>query len=942
MDDLEVIGRERELAALQAFVGDARDGPAVLVLVGEAGIGKSILWQHALDAAAARRRVVYSRPSAADENVSFAVLNDLLDPLLSEHAPTVAAPRRRALEVALLRTDGTGEPANPQGVAFGALDVLRAAAGEEPLLLAVDDSHWIDPSSRGVLRFVVRRLEHEPIALLFTARPNSPADVLLDTDAGPRAQRLELGPLSMGAIQRLVTTRLGLTTPRHILVRLQEQSGGNPFYALEIARLLLRDGSQPGPHQPLPIPPGVSALVAERIQGVSASTRRMLLWASAMSKPATSQLQGVVGTTTFDDQLAEAIEAGILEIDGQRVRFAHPLLASVVYTHATDEERRRIHAELAVIISDAEERGRHLALATDGHDEDVAQAIEDGARRAAQRGAPAAAAALYEQALRLTPTRSHEEAGQRALEAIDHHLDAGEGARAAEIVERLISLSTPGPPRASLLYRKAIIHGRLGNLAGEHSLLQLASSEAGEACQLQAEIEQELALLALVNKADLADAVSHARSSVGWAERAGDPQVLVTSLVALAGHSFMKGEGVRDDLLRRAQAIKRAAGTPSVQPLPLLDLDVCWGILLKWADEFDASRERLEERYRRALEAGEEAMLPFILYHLSELECWSGDWDLAERYATQAVREARLSEQLWMLPPALYSLASIEAHLGRSDNARSNAEGTFDASERAGIVTVMILAKTVLGFIELSLGNVAGADDHLRGIPEQLATMGSREPGIPRFLADAIEARIGVGDLEAAEALTNDFEEMGRAVDRPWALATSARCRGLLQAAHGDLEAATASLEQAMIEHERLPMPFELGRTHLVAGTIHRRAKRKRAAKDSLERALEIFERLGAPLWAEKARAELKRVGLRPSAPNDLTPTEERVADLVAAGRTNKEVAEALFMSVKTVDSNLTRIYRKLGVRSRTELAGKYQSARVTALPVTPHLRTGS
>jgi DNA-binding CsgD family transcriptional regulator len=205
------------------------------------------------------------------------------------------------------------------------------------------------------------------------------------------------------------------------------------------------------------------------------------------------------------------------------------------------------------------------------------------------------------------------------------------------------------------------------------------------------------------------------------------------------------------------------------------------------------------------------------------------------------------------------------------------------------------------------------------------------EPGVVRFSADDIEALIALGELEKATAGVEQLEQRGESLDRPWPLATGARCRGLLQAARGDLDAADRALQQALMEHERLPMPFELARTLLVHGTIRRRARQKRAARESLQRALEIFEQLGSPLWADKTRAELRRIGLRPPAPSGLTPSEERVAELVAAGHTNREVADALFISIKTVDSNLSRIYRKLGVRSRTELARKLPAKGGTA-----------
>jgi DNA-binding CsgD family transcriptional regulator/tetratricopeptide (TPR) repeat protein len=936
--DEEIIGREHEFSVIRGFTADPGEYPAALLIEGEPGIGKSILWRRAIDEAGSYRRVLSSRPTAAEAELSFAVLNDLLDPVLGEDVPSLMTPRRRALERALLRAEASDRPATPEGVAFGALDVLRAAAQTQPVLVAIDDSHWIDPPSAGVLRFVFRRLEREPVAILLTARPSTSPDGLGPIDSVSRTGRIELGPLSLGAVHRLVLTRVGVSLPRHVISALHEQSGGNPFYALEIARGLIRQGLQLGPHEPLPIPDSLSELVSERIGSLSAQTQQMLVWASAMPNPSTAALQIVAGSDAFDEQLGEAVDAGILELDGQHVRFAHPILASAVYARMDANERLRIHGELATSTADSEEKARHLALATDVEDETVAALVVDGARRAAKRGAPGSAAALYEQALRVTPSGSPEKANECALAAIDLHLEAGEMLRASEIAGRMMAVSQPGPWRASFLYRQAVIQGRMYSLGAEEQLLLEAVSQAGSEPRIQAEVEHELAWVAVVANGDIGEAVEHASRSLAWAERAQDPRLLAMALVGLAGHAFLHGEGFRHDLFQRARDIEKSTGIDVDRPAKL----VTWGLLLACADEFDAGRARLEARYQHALEIGEASFLPFYLYQLSELELWTGNWDLADQYADEAIREARLAESPWLLPAALYSRAQIDAHLGRTDVARAGAEEAVDTEIGSASVTLeverdglwgAVMAKTVLGFIDLSLGNFVGAHEHLKELPARLARMGAREPGYPRYLADAIEARIGIGDLDAAATTLADFEEMGRAVERPWALATSARCRGLLQAANGDLEGATASLARAMIEHRRLAMPFELGRSLMVQGVIHRRSKRKRAAKDSLESALEIFEQLGASLWAGKARAELGRIGIRGPASSTLTAAEERVAELVAVGQTNREVADALFMSVKTVDSHLSKIYRKLNVRSRTELARVYGRAEHSGSP---------
>jgi DNA-binding CsgD family transcriptional regulator len=395
-------------------------------------------------------------------------------------------------------------------------------------------------------------------------------------------------------------------------------------------------------------------------------------------------------------------------------------------------------------------------------------------------------------------------------------------------------------------------------------------------------------------------------------------------MVWVAGLEFVHEGRVREDLFRRGQELDEVAGAaPPAQQLAFLDLEAAWGMVLKWADDPERAREKLDGRRRRALESGDESVLPLVLYHLAELECWAGNWEAAGRHADDAVRAAEEGEQPLFVPPALYAAALVDAHRGNLARARIEGEQALSLAASMRNLTVSMMSESVLGFIDLSADDHAGAVRHLEGLPEQKAAMDVGEPAIVRFQADAVEALLGVGEVDRAARLAEDLEVQGRAVDRPWARVTGARSRGLVHAARGELEAALAASDRALVEHRRLAVPFELGRTYLVKGTIERRSKRKGAAKESLSMAVHVFERLGAHVWAAKARAELERTGLRPKAPLELTPTELRIAELVKTGMTSREVADALFISVKTVDSNLTRIYRKLGVRSRTELATK-------------------
>jgi DNA-binding CsgD family transcriptional regulator len=253
--------------------------------------------------------------------------------------------------------------------------------------------------------------------------------------------------------------------------------------------------------------------------------------------------------------------------------------------------------------------------------------------------------------------------------------------------------------------------------------------------------------------------------------------------------------------------------------------------------------------------------------------------------------------------------------------ARVTANEALAIATRTGPWITEARIRVVLGFIEISAGNPETAHGWLGQVVQSERAGGYAEPTLLHCLPDEIESLIQLSDLEAAEALVETLEEQGRRLNRAWAQATGARCRGQLAAAQGNLQRALRSLDDALTEHERLPDPFELGRTLLVAGNIRRRARQKHLAKEALERAAGLFADLGAAIWAARATEELDRVGGHPSRPDQLSPTERRVAALVGEGKTNKEIALSLFVSVKSVEANLTRIYSKLGLRSRTELA---------------------
>jgi DNA-binding CsgD family transcriptional regulator len=551
--------------------------------------------------------------------------------------------------------------------------------------------------------------------------------------------------------------------------------------------------------------------------------------------------------------------------------------------------------------------------------------LDDAARHAASRGAPDEAATLTEQAVRLTPSGRSDETRRRTVRAADYYFRAGDMARSQELIQGALAACPAGPESAPLLVRLATIYYHQNGWPLAEKTFCLAAEEAREDPALRAHAEQEIAFARLV-AGDLPAASGWATASLRSAERAADPRLIAHSLARIALFEFLLGQGVRLDLLDRAKKLEETASEEPTGRLPMLDPSLVTGVVLKWCDRLDEARLHLAERYRHALDLGDEASLPFLLYHFSQLESWAGNWDAAEEYALEGCRVADESHQQPMRPATLYALALVRANRGRVQDAHELAGEALALCDRTGNVPMASKAASVLGFLALSLDDYQGTHAHLGRLADTSAAVGLREPGVVKFLPDEIEALAALDQADRARWFTRQLEAQGKALGRPWALATGARCRAHLTAIDGDLEEALAACEQALRHHELLPMPSELGRTLLVKGIIERRAKHKSAARASLGQALAIFEHLGAPLWADKVRRELSKVTARVP-PEGLTETEGRIAALIARGQTNREIAAAMFVTENTVQTHVRHIFQKVGVRSRTELAARLLSA---------------
>jgi DNA-binding CsgD family transcriptional regulator len=908
-----VIGRDEELAEVEDFLRGSAGVASSLVIQGVPGIGKTLIWNAALVDARARGIAVREcRCAPADATLPFAGLGDLFDHLDDDVLGALPEVQRRALSAALLLGASSDEWATERVVGVAVLTVLRALSAA-PLVLAIDDVQWLDTSSRSALTFALRRLRDEPVHLVASYRLIAEDSGGIDADLGLPGRRLAIGPLSVGALRRVLRSRLALTVSRPTLTRLHDATGGNPMAGLEIGQALQRLGREPPADEPLPVPTDLRVLVADRLDVLSPQTRDLLLLCAALAHPTVETLLTLGNADLHRRGLDEALAAGVVECDGDRIRFVHPLLASVPYAGLTPDARRRLHLRLAAVVSDPEEQARHAALGSDQTDEAIAAALEQAARRAGRRGSPDAAADLAELAVARTPYDEVLNLQRRRFDAADYLFHLGDPARARAMAMAGVDLAPPGGnPVRGLLLLANISYWTEGD-GGPGVWCERAMSAAGSDPLLLARCHVALADIV---PDSAADSLAHAQAAVLLLEQVTEPPpaLLSTALKLIAYHELRVGHGLSLGTLERALDLDAAA-----DPVPVMDrAGMYLGMLLRFGCDFESSRRYLLEMRDSALDEGDDSALPNIYGHLALLDCWSGNYRAA---IDLAVVGRELIAHNGIGSPSVTSAQSLaEAHLGRLAAARALAVADLAADEALGEEAGVACQLRSLGFIELSAGNLQSAADHLLRAIAIGVGHGVREPGILRVHGDAVEALIGLDRLDEAAVLIDDLERSAEN-GLPWAAAVAARCRGQLLATRGDVAAGIESLEQSAIAHERVPMPFERARTQLLLGTVLRRGRRNRDARAALDSARSGFTRLGTPLFAERAAVELASIGGRVTEHQALTATEARVADLTGAGRTNREVADTLFMSVRTVESHLAHIYRKLGVRSRTELA---------------------
>jgi DNA-binding CsgD family transcriptional regulator len=868
------------------------------VLEGEAGIGKSTLWLAGVEQARERGlSVLTSRPAEAEQGLAHAALGDLLERVADEVLPVLAAPRRRALEVALLREEAGDAGVDPRAVGIATQSALQALAEGRPLLVAIDDVQWLDASTADALAFALRRLSTNDVLLLLSRRvfPGSRASRLEQALDPGRIRRLSVGPLTVGALHRLLRDRIGTSFARQTLLRIHEQSGGNPFYALQLAA------------SPSEVPETLEELLRGQISGLPDSTREALALASAFGATPESLLRRAGVDPSV---LRPAFDANVIERADGTIRFTHPLLSSVLYAGLGDG-RRDVHARIAEIADEPLLRAKHLALAMEEPDAEVAAELEAAAALAGDRGARAAAAELADQALRLTPASARDERRRRALAAARAHRAAGEWTRARTIADELLAEARIDSMRAEAL----VLLAELESVDRGVVLLEEALAEAASRPALQSVIHCRLAWATRFRKGYVL-ALEHAAAAVELADELGDGGLRERARAVQAVLAWIAGNPDRPPLPSRPHDFAAAVGGAQlVQEATFAVVSTLAG-----SNRQDEAQSLLEGEYAEWRER-DEPRSARALWGLAWVEFWGGRWELAADHAAAAYDIA--IQYGLEVPQDHLPIAVVALHRGRLDIAREHSTRALElAGEQFALHPPQHLA--ILGLAALWEGDPATAEEWLAKAEAQAAALAWGEPSIRWWSADHVELLLELGRADEAVAILGAWEEDATRLGRDWVLAHATRCRGLVAAASGGAAVADSLLEQAVAQHERLGDPYGRARALLALGAVRRRERQKRGAEEALRAALDGFERLGAATWIARTGDQIGRIGGR-RREEGLTAAERRVAVLVAQGRTNREVAAALFLGERTVASHLTHIYAKLGVRSRTELARRLQ-----------------
>jgi DNA-binding CsgD family transcriptional regulator len=910
-----ILGRDGESAAVRALLERARAGRGgALVLHGEAGIGKTTLLRVARSAADGMT-ILATRGFESEPELPYAALADLLRPvlaLLGEIAPPQAAALRGALALE------SSPPRDRFAVCSAAHALVAAAAAAAPTLVLVDDLQWVDEASRDALLFLARRLDEDSVGVLVAVRVDGDEAPVDDLPA------LHVGGLALEAACALVE-RAAPGTSAAVAEELHAATGGNPLALLEIAVALAdgERGSGETPAHPIRLGATLGDVFARRVSSVAEPVRQALAVAAAadgVDAAVVSEALAALGIDALSLQAAE--DAGLVAL-GARVEFRHPLVRAAAYHGVAPQARRAAHAALAAALAaEPLRRAWHLADASVGCSEPVAAELEAVATLSRGRSGYAAAAAALERAAELTPDATAR--ARRLVAAADDRRLSGAGNRACELAAAALELTEDALVRADAQHVRGQVHLYGAPTRPAFRLLVEEAERVRPHDPVRATVMLADAALAALGGEEAAGAVEAARRVLADVEAGGvqlPPEVSLTLLELVAA---VEGEPLDGARRERWQALLALAGDPAAADR-LLRVAEGASYAGAYADAF----ELLQRIIDGARDRGAVGVVARALSQRVLLGHRTARWERARADAQEAIALAEAAQRPRVAVQALSYLVRVEAALGLQDECRAHARDAFARAEAVGVPSVAGWHANVgLGTLELGLGRAEEAVLYFERVVGDIAA-GPIVDGVFRVMPDLAEAYMHAGLATKAGLLACEFERRAQDSKYEWALATSARLRGLL-APDGDIDAV---FDDAMRHHDRIDDAYERARTELCRGQRLRRAGRRLEARKHLRSALAAFERLGARAWAERARVELgasvesARRGERAAA-DGLTPQELQVALAVAAGASNKEAAAKLFLSPKTIEFHLGHVYRKLGVRSRSELAGRLAAVR--------------
>jgi DNA-binding CsgD family transcriptional regulator/Tfp pilus assembly protein PilF len=924
-----LVGRERETARIDEVLDAARAGrSAALVLPGEAGIGKSALLGAAVERAS-DMRVLHARGVESEVDIAFSGLHELLRPVLPlvERLPDAQAV---ALNSALAL--GVQQVVDRLAVFGGALSLLAAAAEEQPLLCTIDDAHWLDDASAAALVFVARRLDADGIALLFAVREPE-----VRAFAAPGLPELRLHGLDRAAAAELLNTRLPAGVGAVVVEQLIELSNGNPLALIELPRGI--GEAELATLEPLDEPLRVGVAVEReflrRLGAVTATTRQALLVAAASDVGELRAIAGALKLLDLDPgALREAQTAGLVTL-GSRVEFCHPLARSAIYSAADESERSEAHRALAAAAEAAGELDRrawHLAAAAAVPDEAIAAALVEAAESARRRGGAWSEATALERAAQLTPDPTRR--ARRLLRAGIAARRAGRLERSDSLLQQAIETGLDTRDRAYAQERRAWLRHEQGQLAEALELMLAGAKEVEKEDSRAA--SRLLTNAATVVQHQLDIPAAEALAERAW-KLAGDEAIDDAELCHIVSFQRVLNGRVADGM----ELAWRCARLVENDPLPGLVVPDAATTLL-YAGEYGVARRLLEWAVRINRADGALGDLWYAVHNLAQLEWYSGNLQRGYAFALEAVQIAAEVVSAEGEDECGCRLATFEASLGRAHDSRGHAERALATTLRLGNRWNEAKARAALGLGALVTNDLDAAVLQLDNAVRALDDGGVGNPNQFRVHPDLVEAYVRLGRVDEAEPVVEALERHAERTEIPWTLAAARRCRGIVTA---DVAEATTMFLDAL-ELDDGASAFERARTELCFGEHLRRHGLRRDARARLASALETFEHAGAVPWAERARAELQASGMTlrrrgPAAQEQLTPQELQIAQLVAEGRTNRDVAATLFLSQKTVEFHLTNIYRKLDIHSRSELVRRFarEAAEVEGEPSSPALR---